>query len=297
MTLIDHNKATTYIIQGLQHPKWSSLRQSIVELLNNNKYPKSGSKTDKHLMWVEQSIINFPLLYVCNLYIYILCQELQCDTVLFATRDCCHMVNIFKAMFPNFNCHYFHCSRNMLESAMDTNNQYYKTYVNSLIKTSVTKTMFIDIHGTGKRCFDYFEYAYNKVPYVFLISSSRQSLLEFPEVCQKYANKGKLLNMVFGTRGGPIESLNYDKVGTLIDYNSNGPVRQELEYKPRHIRPYHKCIKYICQHIVPIDIELLCKQYCLEELGDMITYIFKLIVSDYPVISKKYDHIGRHKLN
>src|SRR3989338_1399372 len=59
------------------------------------------------LMWYEQCSINIPLLYLASIYLYIYAKSKNCDTFLFATRDCCHWVKIFSRLFPDERVFYY----------------------------------------------------------------------------------------------------------------------------------------------------------------------------------------------
>src|SRR5687768_16625104 len=50
-----------------------------------NIQPNSISSRDSQLMWIEQCCINFPLLYLSSIYLYIYAKQKGCDTFLFAT--------------------------------------------------------------------------------------------------------------------------------------------------------------------------------------------------------------------
>jgi hypothetical protein len=176
-------------------------------------------------MWEEQTGINFPVLYVASIYLYYYAKTKGCDTFLFATRDCCHWHRIFKKLFPKMNTHYFNCSRNMFEQAYTEHNNHFRRYVRSLMKTTPEKVIYIDIHGTCQRVITYFSKEFNIIPQCFLLSSSYRMYTQFPKICQNAYNLGKLLNIVFDARGTPIEMLNFDVIGTLQNYEKQGPIR------------------------------------------------------------------------
>ena len=207
-------------------------------------------------MWKEQCIINFPLLYLASIYLYIYAKQKGCTIFLFTTRDCCHWYRIFNKLFPHCNAHYFHCSRNMFDKATYTGNQAYDNYVKSIVKHDLNKVIYIDVHGTCKRMFSYFSKKYNNVPHGFLLSATQKKYDKFPPISKTYRNAGKLINLVFNARGSPCESLNYDSIGTLQDFLEKGPVRDTLEYSKELIEPYHNCINYIVDQIRPLNKDL-----------------------------------------
>ena len=251
----------------------------------NRKSPKD---IEKSIMWKEQCFINFPILYLASLYLYDYAKSINCTTFLFATRDCCHWYNIFHHLYPRENAHYFHCSRNMFENGI--NNPSFKTYVKSITK-NIEMTIFIDVHGTGRRMFEYFSVEFGKVPYCFLLSATYKDYDKFPIISQKYYQSGKLITLVFGSRGSPIEMLNYDTIGTLQNYNLKGPVRDKLEYDKNLIQIYHDCIETLLFKIpTPATIKR-------DKLHVAIKKMFDGILKETPIISKYITHMTSHKKN
>lgn len=244
---------------------------------------------DAYIMWEEQCNINFPILYMASIFLYIFAKQKNCKVFLFATRDCCHWYNIFKKIFPNEKSYYFHCSRNMFSSAAMKNNIHFKTYIQSMVGDNLDDAIYVDIHGSGQHLFHYFNKAFNKAPYCFLLSSSCEDYDSFPSITRKY--HGKLINLIFGVRGGHIEMLNYDLVGTLQNYSSDGPIRDKLEYELNQVIPYHKCIDAIVEKLMPLP----SYTYDLTKLHHLIKKIFMNISENRPLLTKYIHHIGRHK--
>lgn len=259
---------------------------------HNNPYRKN---TIKYLCWDEQCCINFPILYLASIYLYIYAKKKNCNTFLFATRDCCQWIKIFKVLFPNENVHYFDCSRIMFETATNHHNSEYRKYVSNLFN-KVEQTIFIDIHGTGKRAFFYFEKEFGKVPHCFILSISAAIRKKLPRITRKYMDNDKFIGLVNDTRGSPIEMLNYDTIGTLRSYDKyNGPIRDYIEYDTNLIKPYHLCIDHIIPKLKPPGDKLLhCDTRLLQ---DMIIGIFDIIDNRKPIISKYITHISSHKKN
>lgn len=150
--------------------------------------------SDKSTMWKEQCIINFPMLYMASIVLRQYGIERGCSTFLFASRDCCHWYRIFKALFPALSVHYLACSRNMFDAATQFTNEHYNKYISDLLQPhgDVNKTVYIDIHGTGLRMFNYFEKNWKKVPYCFLLTAFEYKVSEMPNGTKYWANQGKL---------------------------------------------------------------------------------------------------------
>jgi hypothetical protein len=269
---------------------WDELIE-IIDLVHKLN-PYIGNDVNEY-MWNEQCGINVPLMYISSIYLYTHAKKHGIDTFLFATRDCCHWIEIFKKLFPNEHCVYFNCSRNMLDGATKTDNKYYDEYVKKCIKTDVTKAIFVDIHGTGKRAFSYFENKYGdgQVPYNFLLSSSYRHYGEFPTITQKYYEGGKFLNLIFDARGSPIEMLNYDIQGTLQKYNHKGTVRDPPEYDLKYLEAYHVCVKYMCKHINSFKSD---REIKLDSLYKIIQKIYRVIQDNKPAISVNIKHPVKH---
>jgi hypothetical protein len=292
-TVISINRDTIH--KYLNNHGFTSLSKIISHMYSKNPYNinNKGSEEIKHTMWNEQCYINFPLLYISSIYLYFYAKERKCNKFLFVTRDCCHWYKIFKHLFPNEDVHYFHASRNMLEKAMEVENHPYDTYVNDIIGDDVEQCIFVDIHGTGKRIFSYFDTKYKTVPHYFLLSSTYKKMSSFPDIT--LLNSNKFINLLFDIRGSPIEMLNYDVIGTLQNYTIDGPVRDLLEYDIKLINVYHKTINNILKYVEPIDTNPSRSKYKTNNLKKLIDHLGKFITIDKPIISKHIKHIGKHK--
>ena len=277
----------SYMIKHLQSIELHDLAKCIQEISKANPYQNK----DEALMWDEQCFVNFPLLYMASIYLYNYAKERKCDTFLFATRDCCHWFKIFSKIYPNAKSHYFHCSRNMFEGG--ARNVAFKKYVES-IAPNIDTTIFVDIHGTGRRMFQYFSSEFSKVPYCFLLSATFRNYGQFPKITQAYHKEGKFMNLIFDARGSPIEMLNYDTIGTLQNYAPAGPIRDQLEYKVSLIEPYHASIRSLVNKITPINAS---KPIKIETIYDAIKKLSKSILDDKPVISKHIKHVANHAKN
>ena len=291
--LSDHKGIMNKTISQLQSYEFNKLSKFITYIIDKNPFDPDDEK-QKYLSWVEQCCINFPILYLASIYLYIYAKNKGCNTFLFASRDCCLFYKVFKCMFPHINSHYFNCSRNMFEVAITNKNKAFKNYVESLV-TDIDKTIFIDIHGTGQRMISYFEKEFKKVPYCFLLSARFSNYDKFPKMIQRYIDKDRLVTLVFNAHGSPIEMLNYDTVGTLQNYDEDdGPIRDKLEYDINLIKPYHECIEYATKHMKALNHSEITNRYKLDVVQKLIKKIFHDILSDLPVIAKNFHHIGRH---
>lgn len=257
-------------------------------LLAANPY---HNKEYNGIMWQEQALINFPILYLASIYLYHYAQKKDCRTFLFATRDCCHWYRIFKRMYPETQCYYFDCSRNMF--ACGVGNTSYRNYVLSMTK-DIDNTIFIDIHGTGRRMFHYFEDEFGQVPHCFLLSTTFPKYSSFQEIVKRYHRQDKFINLIFDVRGSPIEMLNYDLIGTLQNYSIHGPIRDRLEYEIKHVHAYHECINAILDKIQPVRDNY---HRSLHKIKETIRTLWHPIVEERPVISKYITPSSIHEKN
>lgn len=246
----------------------------------------------KRTMWTEQCYLNFPILYLSSLCLNKYAQNCGCDTFIFATRDGCHFHRIYKALFPDANVHYFNCSRLMFETATYNDHPSYDRYVKSIVK-DVDRTIYVDIHGSGKRVLDYFFKTFGDFCHCFLISTGAHNYSGMPPVTQHAHREEKFVNIVFNVRGSPIEMLNYDKVGTMIGYSPLcGPVRDQLEYPLPLVEIYHSCIDFILTKLTPFKR----KDIDYHIIPPLIRRIFKRIREERPIIHKVFEHISRHTM-
>jgi hypothetical protein len=243
----------------------------LVEIITHSleKVPRLGLAKAQ---WHEQLYLNFPLLYLGSLLIHQYAQRRGCSTLLFATRDCGHLHRVFQLLFPQYNSHYFHCSRNMCAVAGKPAAHPYDEYVEDLllstpgldatasrsarVRAAIAQTVFVDIHGTGRAILTYFTRKWPDVPFVYILTAVAPHAGELYPICRKFMARGKLFVQAWGMHATPIEMLNYDLVGTLQNYAADGPVRDPPEYKMQLVQPYHDCIAECCSHIVPFTVEL-----------------------------------------
>ena len=235
------------ILQILKQTGFETLADYIETWALNNPYEIG---TLSHQMWYEQCYVNFPILYLASVYLYLYGHEKRYDNYLFVTRDCCHWHRIFSKLFPETTVHYFHSSRNIFEQAMKGNHPY-DDYVKSLVGETIDRCIFIDVHGTGQRVLEYCREKYNEFPFYFLLTVSPDKFSDLPAVTRD--NADKFMSILYGTRGSPIEMLNYDLIGTLQGYDENGPIRDDLEYDKNLVRIYHHVMYKLIKNLPAVQ--------------------------------------------
>lgn len=274
---------------------WKFLIDFMNDLNDANPYDKRRD-IDHYNMWKEQTNLNFPILFLASIYLYIYAKKRNCDTFLFTTRDCCHWYRIFQKLFPEMKVHYFNCSRNMFRAANEGGNLYFDQYVHSIVP-DINKCIYADIHGSSSRAVKYFKKAFGQVPHCFLLSAKYKNYESFPFKAKEFVDDDKLMNLIFEAKGSPIEMLNYDKIGTLQTYTKYGPLRDKLEYDYDLIKPYHKCIDYIVENIDSWDNSTvnILEEYKERSILKLLKNIYKLILEKKPTIGKFIKHQGNHK--
>lgn len=286
---------------------FGAMKETMAQALSECPWPAGGTR---YRMWKEQCIVNYPLLYLSCIFLHKYAQKRACNSFLFATRDCPHFSKLFLALFPQYHVHYFHCSRIMFDSATSATNVSYNKYVEDLllqsdgldrrmprdaqVKAAIAKTVYVDVHGTGKRIIDYFEKQYGSGPHVFLITTLARGRSQLEDVCKRYYDKGRLKTLAWNIHGGPIEQLNYDVVGTLQGYNKSGPVRDKLEYKEQYVRPAHLAFSKLCSltHAFPLTVPSRSQ---LRDGQRAFDALCKTIRINRPIISKYVKHVRVHK--
>lgn len=213
----------------------------LLKLLYKEIPYESGSLRRK--MWCEQIGLNLPMIVLASVDLHRVYVKNKCRVILFATRDCTHWYKVFSAMYPDVKCHYFCCSRNMFNSAREKANPHFQRYVRDLTCGGDTgNTLFVDIHGTGERMVKYFKERWDEVPHCYLLTAGPSRPKKLPEDSYEHYKQGRLTSLHMNVSGSPIEMLNYDTVGSVNDYDSDGPVRADIEYEQKRVQPYHDCV-------------------------------------------------------
>jgi hypothetical protein len=307
---INIDKVKPLVLDIVNEDKYSRLHKIINKIGSPATNPYQG---DENIMWQEQCYLNFPILYLSSIYLYLHAKRQNKNLFLFCTRDGCHWHRIFSKMFPNEKVCYFDCSRVMFDKTRTDNpcTQAYIEYVKGVLhkfNETVETSIYVDIHGQGHRMFSFFKKWFQSVPDCFLLTARFPSYDKAPLICQEYHNLGKFLNISFEMGGGPIEMLNYDLIGTLRGYeiytspdtkskavaiNAAVAIRDKLEYKKTLVLPYHAAIEKLIEKTQVLSPHRLCK-YNIKELDTIIKKLFNIIGSDRPIIAKRFTHLTNH---
>jgi hypothetical protein len=180
-----------------------------------NPYPP---ESEAFLVWNEQAELNLPILIFSSQYLDALCKKEKYTTILFSQRGCCHWMPVFQALFPSYRSVGLAASRVVYE----TPSPQYIEYIRSLIGPGV---VIVGGQGTGKSIKNFFRENFSEMPPFLYIASTND----------------KTPGIMFG-RGVELELLNEDRIGTLIDFDQEGPVRAPLEYDCTHVIPAFACV-------------------------------------------------------
>jgi len=175
-------------------------------------------KSSHWKVWNEQAQLNVPILILGSLELNKFCITHKKKSLLFSARGCCHFMKIFSNLFPEYQSTYFHTSRYIYINPTPE----FIQYVRSLYTQD---SLIIDEHGSGASCQEFFNKQFHtSANYISLV----RSMGPMPYLAK-----------AFGVR---IEVLNFDRIGSLISFNKDGPIRNPLEYKLEDVLPAHECI-------------------------------------------------------
>jgi len=167
------------------------------------------------------------------------------SSLLFTARGCCHLIKIFKALFPNYKTEYLHSSRHVYLNPTHS-------YVRYFMSLYTPETLIVDEWGRNVSCRKFFIRFYSSPPRSITLVGAPQNT-----------------SCIIRGFDSNIERLNYDLVGSLISYNSDGPVRAPLEYKIEDVKPAHNCI----DKCVVLLQHYRCGEVNTDLLKDLITEI------------------------
>lgn len=206
-------EGTERIVSEANHKGLAKLMQ---QLRLSNPYDK---ETLSYQVWEEQAQFNIPILILASYYLNEFCKTNQKQRLLFSARDCCHLVDIFTALFPKYESIYFYSSRLVYLNPSPAYIEYVRDFYSE-------HTVIVDGQGTGNSCRDFFLNQFNTnpclIPIVGLIPNH-------PAIAYRF--------------GDHIEFINFASHGSLYDYTEDGPKFLPLEYDIESVRPAYACVR------------------------------------------------------
>lgn len=221
-------------------------------------------------LYNDQCNKNIPILVLYSMAIHNLCCAKGFKKILFTTRDCCLLSQVFVSLFNKNTYDYtvetFHSSRFVYENPSSD-------YIEYVKKTYTSDSLIIDFQGRGSSVCSFFKAHLN-------INPNTMYLLMFDK-----GNVNKCNFVIQALKGDNLENINYDVVGSLRDYQDGAPIRHELEYDEKYILPSHNAIKICCENFSQFDIPLLTDYTILQKLLDEATNILAvdILVNQYAV--------------
>lgn len=184
-----------------------------------NPYPL---QSPEHLIWVEQCQFNLPILISASLYLNDFCKLHGKKRILFTERNCCLWIQVFNALFPEYDSIYYHSSRFVYTNPTPS----FIDYVSELY---TEETVIVDANGTGMTCGSFFKTHLEKKPCYLSIHN--------------YHRKKNFAIYRKRRVAKEFEKMNFDLAGALYDVQDGHPLRAEPEYDLRWIQPSHHCIR------------------------------------------------------
>jgi len=246
----------------------SANNEAIAKLIRQTRLLNMYDTEPFKSLYNEQVNKNLPILILYSIFINRVCIENNYDTILFSTRDCCLLKQVFEQLFPNYKIIKFHSSRLIYKNPS-------KDYVEYVKSVYHNKSIIIDLQGSGNSVQAFFDNNMNiKLNIIYLILFIKQDNFNY---------------VINDMRGDNIENINYDIEGTLLDFTNNSPIRDNLEYSVEFIKPSHEAIKIACENIKSYNIHLNQNKDEIIKILDILLFKLKdnLLLNNY-VIHKQY---------
>lgn len=228
------------------------LHNNFSEILNlckiieqNNPY---NATSIQHKLWNDFAGKNIPFLIVASNEIKKIYSDFKIATILFTTRDCVFLKQLFNYLYPDINTKTFYCSRALyLFPSPD--------YVSYCSQNLTEDALVIDLQGTGQS-FKNLSDKLNLKPWYLLVHWNskdrapyyKSSLKEYPK---------KIIVREFSFYNDSIEKLNIDLVGTYFDFINNKPISYAYEYDTTIVGALHESFENLLKNLHQADIRKL----------------------------------------
>lgn len=210
----------------------------IVEnIVSHNPY---SEKYLQHYLWNEFAEKNIPFLIVLSNFINDQSKYKNITNILFTTRDCVFLKQLFNKLYPNQKTETFYASRALY--LFPTTN-----YIEYCKKNLTPDSIIIDFQGTGQS-FKTLVSGLNLEPWYMLVNWNSVSKLDYSNAYLHDYNK-KIIIREKNFFDDAVEKLNIDLIGTYFDYYDNKPISYKYEYNQNIIVALHECFNYFIDYI------------------------------------------------
>jgi len=279
-----HSDINMAKMNGIPTTYFNKEFNNIESYLSNNGHPNMAkfcrmlrlknlynTEDPKFELWNLESNFNVPILLLYMNYLNNYCIKNNYKTILFCTRDCCHLYKLFKHFYPGYESIYFHSSREAYIKKSDD----YKNYVLNMLRVNgKDKTVVVDLCGTGNSGNEIFkELDYPKRFFFWYISGS---------------HTGKNIDYMIqniNCNNSLLEILNYDKIGSLSDVqyiNDNHiDIRKDIKYDHKLLDFMDSIIENIIKYgEIPQNINLNVVMYLIKYFDNQNEHIKQLFNHD-----------------
>jgi len=207
----------------LYQRKLFDLQKSVRAFRLINPYPETSKDFE---IYNDQCHYNIPILLLFSIQINEIMIKEKRNKILFVTRDCCLLIKMFKKLFPQYQVVYFSAGRYIHRNPTPS----YKDYVRSHYTPTC---LMVDLHGSFQSGMSLYWELFGEVPRVHYLahaipksSSPKITACVFPET---------RINIY-----SYIESLNFDKQGTLFGMVEGIDLRIYNEHHEKELDILHK---------------------------------------------------------
>lgn len=182
-------------------------------------------------LYAEQCRCNLVILGAFAAQIREICRQEGRDEVLFSTRDCCLLQELFTYLHPEIRPRTYHTSRLInLRPSPD-----YVAYIRNLYHD---RSIIVDLNGSFKSGRQLYQQAIGRLPRVHLMCFNQMDS-EFEGLTFSCEHK----------MSDYIERLNVDSTGTLYDYRDGLFRRHPLENNAAYVRVIHQTLGQFLKYL------------------------------------------------
>lgn len=231
--------------QYLGDKNFSELSNIIFRVIKNNPYK---NKSIQYYLWNDFAEKNIPFLVVLSNHIKNEYYNKNISNILFTTRDCVFLKQLFNKLYPEIPTQTFYASRALYLFPTDD----YILYCSDNLGSDA---LVIDFQGTGQS-FKTLVSRLNLDPWYLLVNwNSRNKLAYSKEYLHDY-NK-KIIMRQKNFFDDAIEKLNVDLIGTYFNFVDNKAIAYDYEYDLKIIKSFHECFNFFVSVLFEQNVDLL----------------------------------------